>query len=162
MWRKYQLIVDQMGALFEEIGAHQGFWAKYLTVNYLSYVLLSCNFTYLSIFTPDGQLRLLERAFFRTFGLAFFAILVLITWQCSLLVYGNCRLHRTAQRTAIVFHSHLKRRFSLAELLKVDGLTANYAGVFSVGFKLLNNYSINSKMFEMVRREPGENEFTGA
>lgn len=151
LWRKYKNLNSQLIGLYKEIEGHNAFWCKYLTVNYLSYVVLSSNFFYVSIFTAKDGLYFVERAFFCVSSLAFFAILLLVTWQSSLLVYGNCKLHKQAQRMALLFHSHLKRRFnSVGEQLKVDAMTDNYESISKIDFKLLNSYPINSRMFEMV------------
>lgn len=147
LWRRLQEVNRQMLALFEEIRAQNRFWSKYLTIYFVVYIIEIVYLSYSYLFLDTAELGILQ-LFFPLFAVNFMLVLVLVTLECSQVVAKNCQLYREMQRAT----AQLQRIYPLrvGDQLVVDSMAANYRNVPGICFKMLNNYRINSQMFQMV------------
>jgi len=136
--------------IYREIRVHNHFWAKYLTVYFVVYIMETCYMAYAFLFihTRNGFIRW----FFAYFAWQFAAILLLVTYECSVIVYCNCRMQRQQQRFCRQYQAigNCSNRLRVIDLLKFDSLAANQRSVARLTFTLSNNYRINSQMFELI------------
>lgn len=144
-WWTFQCIHWQIGQLYEETSAQNRFWCKYLSVLFLYSVVQIAYFTYTSLFVA-GSLPM--KLLFGACGVENFAALLAVTWCCSRLIRQNYGMSREWQQ--IVGKQEKRYPFRLGQQLKFDQLAGNYKNIGKVSFKLLDNYTINSQMFEMV------------
>ena len=147
LWRRLQEVNRQMLALFEEIRAQNRFWSKYLTIYFVVYIIEIVYLSYSYLFFDTAELGILQ-LFFPLFAVNFMLVLVLVTLECSQVVAKNCQLYRDMQRAT----AQLQRIYPLrvGDQQVVDSMAANYRNVPGICFKMLNNYRINSQMFQMV------------
>ncbi len=75
-------------------------------------------------------------------------MLVFVTWQCSKIVHQNCQLHNAIYKLGVRFT--FVYRLNTHELMTIDSITANFRNVKKVSFKLLNNYRVDSQMFQLL------------
>lgn len=146
LWFKYMNLNMQMSNLCEEITAHNKFWCKYLTLLYLLYIIASCYFIYAFFFDKNGNFWV--KLYLAYFATLFLFILVFATWQCSTIVYNNVRIHRTSQKLAMRFI--FANQLNIHHMFTIDALASNYQNVKDISFKLLNNYRIDSEMFQFL------------
>ncbi|KAH9397111.1 hypothetical protein TYRP_003417, partial [Tyrophagus putrescentiae] len=128
------------------IVAQNKFWCPYLTFFYTLYLLESCYYTYGFFFNKNNTIGFFLRIFFAVGAVYFLGMLVFVTWQCSKVVFQNCQIQKTAQKLAIRFS--LVYQLSIHEMMTIDAIAANYRYVKKVSFKLLNNYRVDSRMFQ--------------
>ena len=145
-WIQCREINGQILQIFAEIRAQNSFWSKYLTIYFSVYIMEICYFSYCLFFNSASNV--LQRLFFAFFATEFLLIILYVTLECSKIVNTNCAMHRKSQR--ICLQLQLLYRFKITHLLKTDLMAMNYRNIASISFKLLNNYKINSKMFQML------------
>ena len=148
LWRRLQEVNRQMLALFEEIRAQNRFWSKYLTIYFVVYIIEIVYLSYSYLFLDTAELGVLLQLFFPLFAVNFMLVLVLVTLECSQVVAKNCHLYRDMQRATAQLQQIYPLR--VGDQLTVDSMAANYRNVPGICFKMLNNYRINSQMFQMV------------
>lgn len=167
-YRLWKSLNVEIASIHDEIRGHNRFWSKYLTLYFALYIMevflefnLSfsnkffiikiCYFTYGVLFTSE---RLLDKVFFAFFAIEFSFLLLIVTLECSQLVAYNKKSYWKMRRLLdLQLQSHnnfLRHLLSVNELLKLDRMAATSRDVASVCFKLLNNYHINSQMFQLV------------
>lgn len=147
-WKQYLKLNNQTFLLFKEIVAQNKFWCPYLTFFYTLYLLESCYYTYGFFFNKNNTIGFFLRIFFAVGAVYFLGMLVFVTWQCSKVVFQNCQIQKTAQKLAIRFS--LVYQLSIHEMMTIDAIAANYRYVKKVSFKLLNNYRVDSRMFQQL------------
>ena len=147
VWRAFQRLNGQFLLIFEEIWAQNRFWCKYLTVYFLVYIIDIVYLWYSFFFLDTSALGILQ-VFFPFFAIEFTLLLVIVTLECSGIVAKNCQTHRDSQR--VLLQLQLVYPLTVFDLLKIDSMAVNYKNIPQICFKLLNNYQINSNMFQMV------------
>lgn len=148
LWRHFSKVNSQSAVLYEEIAAQNDFWSKYLSIYFAVYIVEIVYLTYCIFFIDTSSLGVLQ-LFFPLFAVNFTFNLVLVTLECSKIVSRNCRVHRQTERLLVQFQ--LIHSLSVSDLMKVDAMAYNYQNVPRVCFKMINNYQINSQMFQLVR-----------
>lgn len=147
-WKNFKNINKQFLVLFNEIKAQNVLWSKFLTIYFISYINEICYLAYSFFFVPTGLGW--KKTFFAFFAAQFMFSLILITVECSRIVEKNCTIHRKSQQLALQLQKVMP--FSVGEMLKIDRLAMDYKNIRRVSFKLLNNYRIDSKFFQMARK----------
>lgn len=164
---KLQKIKTQLRALYEEVDLQDRFWNLYISLYFLVYDVEICYQAFVFLFgkssdsAPNYYIARLNCA---VMSVNFFAILLSITYQCSGVVKRNGAMSRQSQvlgrkLTMLLISStngkeavpqnNANIRY-IRELLKSDLDADNYKNIGGICFRLLNDWRINSSMFEMV------------
>lgn len=109
-----------MLALFDELNAMETFWRPYVTVDFLGYIGMECYLIHGFLVDPT-RLELGQRSFFLFFAIEILAIILLLTGECSLVVYNSERYYRLNCKFTYELSKRQKgtKTVSLATKLKV-------------------------------------------
>ncbi len=147
LWSKLKKINREVLAIYEEIRAQNQFYCRYLSIYFLVYIVEICYLSYVFFFNDSPDL-LLERCFCLLMAADFLLIIVYVTFKCSLLVSRGCTMARQSQQISLKLQR--VHALKLPDLLKTDQMASNYKNIAGICFKLLNDYKINSQMFQLV------------
>src|SRR5699024_848403 len=100
----------------KEIGLLNRFWGRFLTISFVAYTIEVSYTSYVTIFKSSTK-SWFEIGFVTYFCLVFFATLVGMTYECSLIVYRNQKISQLQRMFCVAFQrsTHVK----LNVLLKV-------------------------------------------
>lgn len=145
--QKYARLNREIISLFQEIRAQNRFWSRYLTIYALAYIVEICELTYVFVFYAE-RIKYL----YAFLNVQFISILVLLTAECSLILYRNAQIHQLKRRFVLVhlLFDQQQQSLSIHNLLKFNSTEANQKAFCKTGFTLINNWQINSRMLELV------------
>lgn len=144
LWSKFRQVNKEIGEFYGEMNAQDTFWSKYLTSIFAFYLIETVYVTYTTLFVASSNE--LMRWILILGAVYFFTVLLFITWFCSKLIKTNLLMAREMQRIALK-HKFCKKT-SLGFSLKIERMFANYKNIRVISFKLLDNYRIDSEMFQ--------------
>ena len=143
----FQQIHNQIVALYQEISVHNNFWSKYLTCYFIVYMMEICYLFYGYLFVKMTQI--FPQIVFGFFFVEFVLLLLYVTLACSRVVTLNNTMHQQCVHIGFVIKQN--QLLPVGDQLKIDLMRANTKNIPKICFKLINNYRVNSQMFEMVR-----------
>src|SRR5699024_3962592 len=121
-WLRFKSLNLEILKLYDEIRGLNRFWSLYITIYFASYINEICCLAYAFFFVKSNLG--FRKAFFLFFAVQFMAALVIITWECSKIVYKNCVAHRKSQRIALQLQQ--VHRLRVRDMLKIDAMALNY------------------------------------
>ncbi len=141
-----------MAQIYEEVRGQNHFWSKYLTVYFAVYILEIAYLSYAFFFTQTESF--LYKVFFAFLAIEFAALLLYITLECSQIVACNRRTHWRIWRILMTQNANPQQlnKSLINETINLDQMAAGSRTVEKVCFKLVNNYRINSQMFQLVKK----------
>ena len=101
IWPKFCKINQKILFFFDQLRGFNHFWNTYLTNYFLSYIIMICYMGYAFLFgRADGYWR---KSFYIFFSIEFFLMILLITYECSIIVYNNVQIYKTNRAFCYTF-----------------------------------------------------------
>lgn len=101
IWSKFCIINQKILVLFNELKGFSQFWSPYLTNYVVSYIIMICYMGYAFLFgRADGYWR---KSFYIFFSIEFFLMILLITYECAVIVYRNVKIYKINRRFAYLY-----------------------------------------------------------
>lgn len=144
---RFKRIHNEIVTLYQEINAHNLFWSKYLTCYFVVYTMEICYLFYGYLFVKMTEI--FPQIVFSFFFVEFALLLLYVTLECSRIVTLNNQMHQQCLHTAFLIKQ--TKLLKIRDQLKLDFIAANSKNIPKICFKLINNYRVNSQMFEMVK-----------
>ena len=116
--RKFHRINRTIHQVHGEIISYNRCWARYLSVIFCTLTIVVTYFAYMLLMVSSTK-SAFEMTFFGFFGAVLSAMLFAITYECTVLVYLNCKLAKLQRKFCVHFQEMTFWRKDLFTRLKV-------------------------------------------
>ena len=121
--------------LYDEITVYNKFWSIFLTLAMVAHISLDTLLGYGWIFA-DKNATLSQRSFLIFFSIQCFTLILMITYECSMIVYNNAKIYKTIRQFSYTFAKTTNPK--LNNLLKVSQTPVDTFGKLKIIIERLN------------------------
>ena len=98
VWQRFCATNQEILQLNAEIAAYNRFWCPYITVYFIGHITMTVFLVYGFIKGGAAAFELGERSFFVFYAVDCFLLMILITYECSMIVYNYVEIYKVSYR----------------------------------------------------------------